>query len=83
MTIKKLEELKKKFADGQGTTQDLGEILTDFFQSFSSHMKDLKGQITELKNNQEILYAEIHELKNSMNPVYTIIQDDEDDEDES
>ena len=81
MTTKRLDELKKKFSANTGTTQDIGELLTEFFQSFSSHIKELKGQMKEIQANQEILFSEIEELKVAMNPVYTIIHTDDEDED--
>jgi len=74
MTAKRLEELKKKFNSNSGNMQDLGELLTDLFQSFSSHMKELKGQIKEVEANQEIIFAHLEEIKQEMNPIYTIIQ---------
>jgi|APGre2960657373_1045057.scaffolds.fasta_scaffold366053_1 hypothetical protein len=83
MTAKRLEELKKKFTEAKGDINDLGEILCDLFQSNSNHLKDLKTQISEIKNNQEIIYEDINDIKNLMDPVYTIIQNDEEtDQDE-
>jgi len=73
MTSKRLEELKKKFEEGKGDLNDLGEILCDLFLSNSNHLKDLKTQFVELKNNQEIIYDEIVDIKKSLNPVYTIV----------
>jgi hypothetical protein len=73
MTTKRLDELKIKFSRGQGDLNDLGEILTEFFQSHSVHMKTIKAQIEELKSNQEIIYEDINEIKIGLNPVYTII----------
>lgn len=77
MTTKRLEELKKKFNSNNGNIQDLGEVLTEFFQSFSSHMKELKNQIKEIQTNQEIIFEQIEEIKQEMNPIYTIIQEDD------
>ena len=73
MTVKKLEEYKKKFADKKGDINDLGEVLTDFFQTFSGYAKDLKKQNEELILNQDILFEEISQLKKALNPVYTIV----------
>ena len=81
MTVKRLEELKKIFEEGQGTIQDIGEIMTEFFQSFSAHSKHLKGQLSEIQSNQEILYAEIEQIKTHLNPVYTWIENEDEDED--
>jgi predicted nucleic acid-binding Zn-ribbon protein len=78
MTAKRLEELKKKFNSATGNIQDIGELLAEFFQSFSAHVKEIKGQIKEVQANQELLFNEIEELKIAMNPIYTIIHTDED-----
>lgn len=78
MTVKRLSELKDKFKSGNGTTEDLGEILTDLFQSVSDHMKEVKANINEIKENQSLLYQEIDSIKSSLNPVYTIIREEDD-----
>jgi hypothetical protein len=78
MTVKKLEEFKKKFIDKKGDVNDLGEVLTDFFQTFSNYAKDLKKQNEELIINQDILFEEISELKKALNPVYTIVYEEND-----
>ena len=80
MTTKRLEELKKKFADKTGDINDIGELLCDLFQSSSNHFKDLKGQIAEMKVNEEVIYDDVQEIKNLMNPIYTIIHHDDEDE---
>lgn len=77
MTIKRLEALKKKFNDGTGDTQDLGEILVELFQSVSSHMKDVKQQMAEIQGNHELLQMELEEIKTMLNPVYTIMLEDD------
>ena len=77
MTAKRLEELKKKFVEGNGNLNDLGEIITEMFQSNSAHFKDLKASIKKIESNQEILYDDISKIKDLMNPVYSIIQEDE------
>ena len=82
MTAKRLEEIKKQFENGTGELKDLNEILSDLFLSNSAHIKEIKKQLSEIQHNQEILYQSIESLKNAMNPIYTIIQTD-DDEDES
>lgn len=76
MTVKKLEEFKKKFEENNGAINDIGEILIEFFFSSSSHMKEIKKELQEIKENQSILYNEIQEIKLYMNPIYTIISDD-------
>jgi hypothetical protein len=73
MTSKRLEELSKKFEDGNGTTKDLGEIVSEMFKSFSEHLKDLKNQVGRLEINQEIIFESIDDIKNLMNPVYSIV----------
>ena len=82
MTSKRLEELKKKFEAGTGTTQDMGEIVCDMFKSFSEHLKDLKNQVGKLEINQEIIFESIENINDSLNPVYSIISLDEEDEEE-
>jgi hypothetical protein len=77
MTSKRLEELSKKFEDGNGTTKDLGEIVSEMFKSFSEHLKDLKNQVGRLEINQEIIFESIDDIKNLMNPVYSIVVMDE------
>lgn len=77
MTVKRLEALKKKFNEGSGDNQDVGEILVELFQSMSSHMKDMKQQIAELKSDNELLHMELQEVKSMLNPVYTIMLEDE------
>jgi len=79
MTAKRLEELKKKFAAKEGDINDIGELLCDLFQSNSNHFKELKGQNAEIKSNEEIMYDDIQEIKELMNPVYTIIHHGEED----
>jgi hypothetical protein len=78
MTSKRLEELKKKFASGTGTSDDLGEILCDMFKSFSEHLKDLKNQVGKLEINQEIIFESIENINDSLHPVYSIVHIDED-----
>jgi hypothetical protein len=75
MTIKRLEELKDKFAQGTGDMSDLGEIITDLFKTFSDRLKDINGQIVDIKENQVILYEEVSSMKDYLNPIYTIISD--------
>lgn len=82
MTTKRLEELKKKFADKNGDLNDIGELLCDLFQSSSNHFKELKGQNAEIKANEEVIYDDIQEIKELMNPVYTIIHHEEEDDQE-
>ena len=82
MTTKRLEELKKKFADKNGDLNDIGERLCDLFQSSSNHFKELKGQNAEIKANEEVIYDDIQEIKELMNPVYTIIHHEEEDDQE-
>jgi hypothetical protein len=77
MTNKRLEELRKKFANSEGTNDDLGEILCDMFKSFSDHLKDLKNQVGKLEINQEIIFESIENLQSLLDPVYTIVQMDE------
>jgi len=77
MTIKHLDELKKKFQNKEGDIQDLGELLCDFFKSQSLHAKDIKAQLLELNHNQEVIYDTLDSVKESLNPVYTIINSDE------
>ncbi len=79
MTSKRLEELSKKFADGNGNNQDLGEILCEMFKSFSEHLKDIKNQIGRLDMNQEIIFDSVESIKTLLNPVYSIIALDEED----
>lgn len=81
MTIKRLEELKSKFSQGNGDMSDLGEIITDLFKTFSDRLKEINGQIADIKENQVILYEEVTSMKNYLNPIYTIISDKEDIED--
>jgi chloramphenicol O-acetyltransferase len=76
MTKKRIEELRQRFQNNEGTIQDLGEIMIDFFISSSEHIKDAKKQILEVKDEQEKIYTE---LKKSNNPVYTIIEGSEED----
>lgn len=83
MTVKKLEEYKNKFSDGKGTIQDLGEVLTDFYQTFSLHMKDIKKQNEEILINQDIIFEEIKTLHSTMNPIYSIVFDDAEDSSDS
>jgi hypothetical protein len=77
MKVTRLEELKKKFENGKGDINDLGEILTDFFQTFSKYSKDLKKQNEELIANQEILFEEVSNLRSALNPVYNIVFTDD------
>ena len=77
MTNKRLEELRKKFANSEGTNDDIGEILCDMFKSFSDHLKDLKNQVGKLEINQEIIFESIENLQSLLDPVYTIVQMDE------
>lgn len=77
MTNKRLEELRKKFVNSEGTNDDLGEILCDMFKSFSDHLKDLKNQVGKLEINQEIIFESIENLQSLLDPVYTIVQMDE------
>ena len=77
MTAKKLSELKSKFENNEGSINDLGIILCDLFESMSSHFKEAKSQINTLNENQNHLFEFIDEIKESLNPVYTIIQSDE------
>lgn len=78
MTNKRLEEIKTKFESNEGTIQDINEILTDFFVSFSQHIKDIKKQLSDIQVNQQSIYKKLDALEN---PVYTFIQsDNEDDE---
>lgn len=79
MTAKRLEELKKKFQKKEGDIQDLGELLCDFFQSQSIHTKEIKGQISEVLHNQEVIYNTLDSIRELLNPVYTIISSDEND----
>ena len=76
MTKKRIEELRQKFQSNEGNNQDLGEIMIDFFLSFSEHIKDLKKQISEIKNEQHKIYTELQKINN---PVYSIIQTSEED----
>jgi hypothetical protein len=78
MTAKRLEELRKKFNSGSGTIQDVGEILVELFQSVSTHMKELKGIAKDQNSNQELIYCELQKFEEAFNPIYTIIQSDED-----
>jgi predicted nucleic acid-binding Zn-ribbon protein len=80
MTAKRLNEIKKKFDNNTGEIKDLNEILSDLFLSNSNHMKEIKAQLSEIQHNQEVLYREITTLKASMNPIYTIIQSDEEED---
>ena len=80
MTAKRLNEIKKKFDDNTGDIKDLNEILSDLFISNSNHFKDIKKQLSEIQQNQELLYKEIETLKDCMNPVYTIIQSDDEED---
>ena len=79
MTSKRLEELRKKFAAGEGDNQDLGEIVCEMFKSFSEHLKDLKNQVGKLEINQKIIFESIENINELMNPVYSIIHLDEED----
>ncbi len=81
MTLKRLEELKGKFSQGNGDMSDLGEIITDLFKTFSDRLKDINGQIVDIKENQVILYEEVSSIKDYLNPIYTIISDNEENED--
>jgi uncharacterized coiled-coil protein SlyX len=76
MTKKRLEELRQKFQTNEGNIQELSEILIEFFLSFSEHIKDLKKQMNDLKDEQEKIYTELKQLAN---PVYTIIEGSPDD----
>jgi hypothetical protein len=76
MTNKRLNELKNKFVKSEGDLQDLGEILTDFYIAMSKVINELKTQNTEIQSNQEIIYEEIQNIKELMNPVFTIINSD-------
>lgn len=78
MTIKRLEELKKIFSESQGSNIEIGELLTDLFQSLSNHAKEIKLSLAEIKHNQEVIYNQIEEIKNNLNPVYTIVNTDDD-----
>jgi predicted nucleic acid-binding Zn-ribbon protein len=80
MTAKRLNEIKKKFENNTGDIKDLNEILSDLFLSNSNHFKDIKTQLSEIQHNQEALYREIESLKSSMNPIYTIIQSDDEED---
>ena len=77
MTSKRLEELSTKFAAGEGTNQDLGEIVCEMFKSFSEHLKDIKNQMGRLDMNQEIIFDSVESIKTLLNPVYSIITLDE------
>ena len=82
MTSKRLEELREKFAAGNGNEQDLGEIMCEMFKSVSEHMKDLKNQVGRLEINQEIIFESIESINELMNPVYSIINLDKESEEE-
>lgn len=77
MTAKRLEELKNKFSAGQGDIQDLGEILTSLFKSSSQHFKEIKDQVGEIRFSQELLAEELDQIKELLNPVFTIIHTDD------
>lgn len=76
MTTKRLNDLKDKFAKGEGDLQDLGEIMSDFYLAMSKVITELKTQNKEIKANQEVIYEDIQNIKKFLNPVFTIIQED-------
>lgn len=77
MTAKKLEEIRKKFEQKEGDINDVGEIVCDFYSATSAFLKKLEKQMLDQKTNQEIIYSEIYNIKELLNPVYTIIQHDD------
>lgn len=78
MTSKRLEEIKTRFANGQGNLEDLNEILSDMFSSFSAHFKEIKKELQEIKENQETLFERVDDIEEGLNPVYSIIEQNED-----
>jgi hypothetical protein len=76
MTTKRLNELKTKFENNEAGTQELGEILTDFYLAVSKTLNEVKETLKDLRENDHITYAELQKIKDLMNPVYTIINSD-------
>lgn len=78
MKQSKLEEIKRKFENNDSELADVINILTEMFISQSQHFRALKNELATLKENHEVLYNELHDLKNNLNPVYQIVYTDED-----
>lgn len=79
MTKKRLEELHQKFIDEKGTMQDLGEILCEFYLSFSKRTTDIEKNLKDLQETQTLLSEEIETLRTQvLNPVYQLIHSDND-----
>ncbi len=74
MTQTKLNEFKKKFEEKQGDVNDVGLVLCEMFKSLSTHLKETKSNIDYLNEQQELILAH---LEDSLNPVYTIIRQED------
>lgn len=77
MTTKELKEIKSKFESNEGSINDLGLILCEMFESISSHMKEIKAQNNTINETIECIFEAAEEIKQGLNPVYTIIQNDD------